>query len=416
MKNTATNNVRNYILSGFALLILSTFAFATPVVRQATGSNAAAIQSTVDQFRADLGTLNPNNGQSFASGRREINWDGVPDEFSAPHFMPNDFFNVNSPRGVVFSSNSGNSVLLASGQQAFQVSADSSNPTNTAVKFSNIDPTYAANFQTFSPQRLFTIFDSNVVEINFFIPGTTIPATVNGFGAIFTDVDSANTRILLFDANGKRLPGPGFVPIPETESNNLSFQGISYTNGERIARVVIIAGNAELKFQNVDTNNGVTDVVAMDDFIYGEPHAAEHHESDFDGDGAADLSVFRPSTGQWFVFNSGSNTFNIVQFGLNGDIPVDGDFDGDGKNDVTVFRPSTGTWFILNSTNGQALTVQFGLNGDKPVAGDYDKDSKTDIAVWRPSDGNYYILRSSNGQAQITHWGANGDIPIGAAQ
>src|SRR6476660_1278940 len=103
MKNTATNNFRNYILSGFALLILSTFAFAAPVVRQATGANAAAIQAAVDQFRADLGTLNPNNGQSFASGRREINWDGVPDNLSAPHFMPNDFFNVNSPRGVVFS-------------------------------------------------------------------------------------------------------------------------------------------------------------------------------------------------------------------------------------------------------------------------------------------------------------------------
>jgi hypothetical protein len=238
---------------------------------------------------------------------------------------------------------------------------------------------------------------------------------LSGFGAIFSDVDSASTRILLFDENGKRLPGPNFVPIPATETNNLSFQGISYNAGERIARVVIIAGNAELRFQNVDSNNSVKDVVAMDDFIYGEPHAAEHHESDFDGDGAADLSVFRPSTGQWFVFNSGSNTFSIVQFGLNGDIPVDGDFDGDGKNDVTVFRPSSGTWFVLNSTNGQAQTVQFGANGDQPVAGDYDKDGRTDIAVWRPSDGNYYILRSSNGQAQITHWGSNSDIPVGAA-
>src|SRR5215204_6348101 len=190
MKNTVTNIIRNFILSSLALLMLSTFTFAAPVVRQATGTNPAAIQTTVDQFRADLGVLNPNNGQSFTSGRREINWDGVPDNFSAPNFMPNDFFNVNSPRGVVFSSNSGNSSLLASGQQAFQVSADDINPTSSAVRFGNIDPSYAANFQTFSAQRLFTVFDSNVVEISFFIPGTTIPATVSGFGAVFSDVDT----------------------------------------------------------------------------------------------------------------------------------------------------------------------------------------------------------------------------------
>src|SRR5215217_3537760 len=101
------------IMGAFIALAIHNSAFAKPVIRKAVGANAAAIQATVDQFRGDLGTLNPNNGQSFTSGRREINWDGVPDNFSAPNFMPNDFFNVNSPRGVIFSSNSGNSALLA---------------------------------------------------------------------------------------------------------------------------------------------------------------------------------------------------------------------------------------------------------------------------------------------------------------
>jgi len=62
------------------------------VVRQIVGQTPAAIQSVVDQFRADLGgALNPNNGQSFTNGRREINWDGVPDNFSAPNNMPANF-------------------------------------------------------------------------------------------------------------------------------------------------------------------------------------------------------------------------------------------------------------------------------------------------------------------------------------
>ena len=103
MKNI--NIIRNLFLSGIALLATATLTFAAPVVRQAGGANQAAIQATVDQFRVDLGgTLNPNNGQSFTNGRRELNWDGVPDQFAEPNNFPVNFFNVNSPRGVAFNA------------------------------------------------------------------------------------------------------------------------------------------------------------------------------------------------------------------------------------------------------------------------------------------------------------------------
>ena len=42
-------------------------------VQQAAGTSAAAIQSAIDVYRADLGALNPNVAGSFGSGRREIN-------------------------------------------------------------------------------------------------------------------------------------------------------------------------------------------------------------------------------------------------------------------------------------------------------------------------------------------------------
>lgn len=327
----------------------------------------------------------------------------MPDSASSPN---NFAFNGFAGRGAVF-----NSVASFTGDNPFVLSADSTNPTGSAVRYGDLDPSHTATFQAFSPERLFVARGSNVIEIRFVIPGTQIPATVSGFGAVFTDVDNNNNTFMEFyDAAGRQLA----EAAPQAASNGLSFLGISFNAGEKVAKVLIRLGNAPLAPGNVDGQNGV-DVVATDDFIYGEPRAIGHHASDFDGDGTGDLSVFRPSTGQWFVLSSGSNTFQIVGFGQDGDIPVDGDFDGDARSDIGVFRPSTGTWFRINSSDNQLQIAQFGQAGDKPVPSDYDKDGKTDIAVWRPSNGNYFIVRSSNGAVQISQWGTNGDIPVGAS-
>src|SRR5215831_7508968 len=59
-----------------------------------SGPDASAITPSVDAFRSDLGSLNPNVTGSFGTGRREINWDAVPANFSAPNLLPNNFFNV----------------------------------------------------------------------------------------------------------------------------------------------------------------------------------------------------------------------------------------------------------------------------------------------------------------------------------
>jgi hypothetical protein len=254
---------RRALAAAIALLMLPTGANAASLARGASGSTPAAIQAAVDLFRADLGGANNGVGNSFASGRREINWDGVPDAFAAPNALPNDFFNLNSPRGVVFSSTAIQGVV--SNQQPFMVSADADS--GTPVRFGNLVGGYATEFTTFSAQRLFSATNSNVVEVAFFIPGTDVPATVHGFGAVFTDVDATSTTIIQYLGVDGRSMGHFAVP---TANQGLSFRGVSFDAGERIARVRIYNGNLPARAGNADAG-AAADVVVMDDFIYGEP-------------------------------------------------------------------------------------------------------------------------------------------------
>jgi len=233
---------------------------AVPVVSSATGADPAAIQATVDAYRTSLGALNPNVVGSLGAGRREINWDGVPDTAASPNSFPANFFNSNSPRGTVFSTPG----------TGFQVSASATNPTSTPVEFGNIDPSYPTLFRTFSAPRLFTSLGSNITDVNFFVPGTTTPALVSGFGAVFTDVDFANTTSLQFFDFNNNLLATTFVPS-SSGNETLSFVGVRFTEGAVVGRFRITSGNAALGAGVVDS--GTTDVVVMDDFIYGEPIA-----------------------------------------------------------------------------------------------------------------------------------------------
>ncbi len=219
----------------------------------ASGSNPAAIQATVDNFRLALGTLNANVAGSFGSGRREINWDGVPTGFAAPNNLPGNFFNSNSPRGVV----------LSTPGTGLQVSG---NAGVAPILFDNLNPTYSSIFQAFSAQRVFTAIGSNIVQVDFFVPGTNIPAIVSGFGSIFSDVTIGSTTI--FSVTLGNGTNGGQFAVPTSPAGGLSFLGLTDPFG--YSRIVITSGNAAL---GPNQTTGV-DLVVMDDFIFGEPTAA----------------------------------------------------------------------------------------------------------------------------------------------
>jgi glucose/arabinose dehydrogenase len=132
---------------------------------------------------------------------------------------------------------------------------------------------------------------------------------------------------------------------------------------------------------------------------------------DYDGDNITDIGLFRPSQGLWLYVRSSDNTVFSDDWGGNRDTPVPGDYDGDARADLAVFNPASGLWFIQRSSDRGLTTVQFGGEGDQPVVGDYDGDGRTDIALWRSSNGIWYRLDSLNGAFSATQWGTAGDIP-----
>ena len=131
---------------------------------------------------------------------------------------------------------------------------------------------------------------------------------------------------------------------------------------------------------------------------------------DYTGDGKTDVAFFRPSTGQWFVLRSEDSSFYAFPFGAAGDIPTPADFDGDGKFDPAVFRPPTATWYV-NKSSGGTLIVTFGATGDVPVADDYDRDGIADFAIFRPSNGQWWLNRSTAGVI-VSTFGTSTDKPM----
>ena len=279
-KQSVTNsNIRSSIIAALGVLsmVLAVSGTAqaqanqpTPLVFQAAGPDAASIQSTVDEFRAALGDNNLNNPGPIQKGRREINWDGGNPNLLDTTAPVNPFLVFLNTRGSQYKT---------PGLGLSQAPPSGGPQGGLAVLFGN--PSYGKIFRTFSRSRLFTPVGSNITEASFSIPGTNgnAPATVRGFGAVFTDVDQpdgsstlstarndrkASTLIEYFDKDGRLLFSSSVPASPG--DGNLSFFGIKFDDA-RIASVLIKTGDVAPG----PNDNKQHDIVMMDDFIYGEP-------------------------------------------------------------------------------------------------------------------------------------------------
>jgi PEP-CTERM motif len=240
-----------WTLGVLAGLLLSGPLHAAPVTTSGSGVVAADLQATVDAFRTAIGNPNNmNNPGPLASGRREINWDGVAATMPTTSGTPLTAF-----------TNTRGATMTTPGTGFIQAS-----PTDLAAQFSNA--TYSTTFAAFSPQRLFTPIGSNITDITFSIPGSNgaTPAFVTAFGAIFSDVDTNATTMQFFSPIGTPIGTFGAPSLPGNAF--FGFIGVRFDAGEQIGRIRITTGNTALGAMN---DGGLVDVVAMDDFIYSEP-------------------------------------------------------------------------------------------------------------------------------------------------
>lgn len=224
---------------------------APPAAQVITGSGD--ITADVAVFRVLLGE--PRNGGAVGpslTGRREIGWDGVPAEFNnADNRFPAAFFNTTTKLGLVMSTPG----------TGFR---------NDSSLFASLESTYASQFATFSPNKLFTVNGSNVVDVEFQLAGQPTRALVAGFGAVFVDVDAAGpTTLEFFDENNRSL-SKVVVPV-RSGTTAFSFAGARFPRA-LVARVRIVLGTGPIGAGLKDVSSGgASDIVVLDDFLYAEP-------------------------------------------------------------------------------------------------------------------------------------------------
>lgn len=241
-------------------------------------------------------------------------------------------------------------------------------------------------------------------------------ARLNANGTVDTTFN-ASANGLVFDiniqANGKVLVAGDFTVV-----NNVTKLGIARLNssipsgklfdydGDGKADVSVFRPSENRWYILRSSDQGVTErqFAAAGDVAV---------PADFDGDRKTDIAIYRPASADWWSLSSQSGSQINANWGQVNARPLPSDFDGDGKHDYIYFLPSNSTWYRFGSTVGAAHVV-FGTTGDKPLIGDFDGDGKSDPAIYRPSTGEWWWQSSVDNVQRATRWGIVSDIPTAA--
>jgi len=215
------------LISAALALGLPAAASAAPEIRTVSGASPAALQATIDAFKAGAPS--------------EINWDGVPATATFPNRFPGGFFG--NQRGAEFDT------------------------PGVGTEISNGSP-WGGGFKSYSGDKLFAPVGSNYANVRFNVPGTQRQAFTSSFGVVLSDVDTTGgAGVTFLDSRGATILE---VPVPPGP-NGLSFVGVRFRDGERVAEVQIRAGSSPIAPGVVDSPQ--TDLAAIDDVLFSEPQA-----------------------------------------------------------------------------------------------------------------------------------------------
>jgi uncharacterized delta-60 repeat protein len=257
----------------------------------------------------------------------------------------------------------------------------------------------------------------------------SLDPTFDGDGIVATNIDGHDdlARAVAIQPDGK------IVAAGSSAGSNNNFASVRYnTNGSLDATFAHGDGIKIFDFNNSDDSasgialdgQGRAVIVGGADIDPVHPYyyfalgrlwlqgtaAPDNTPFDFDGDGRADISVFRPSEGNWYLERS-RDGFAAVNFGLGADKIVPADYDGDGETDIAVYRPSIGYWYVLRSSNGTFFYTHFGTAEDIPAPDDFDNDGRADVTVYNAFAGMWSINCTSWGLI-TANFGTSEDIPV----
>lgn len=259
------------------------------------------------------------------------------------------------------------------------------------------DPTLINNLD------LTVTIGANVYKGNVFTGGTSTTGgtadTVNNLEHVFIPAGVAAGTPFTIQISATALNGNGILGNADNTDQHFSLVGYNFADTSPVIRRPFdYDGDGKTDLSIFRPSNGQwwinrSSTSANVVSTFGTS-ADKLVPADYTGDGKTDIAFFRPGSGEWFILRSEDSSFFSFPFGAGTDIPAPGDFDGDGKADPAVFR--AGTWFIQASTAGTRIE-SFGTTTDLPVVGDYDGDGIADKAIFRPSNGQWWLSRSTSG-------------------